>query len=213
MQILSVNDVSLVRGGRRILENCSLEVADGERILIQGDNGSGKTSLLRAILGLLPVEKGQILLNGNPVGSRSWRKNRHKLAWIPQEGVLHRFPIAVEEVVSIGLAGTGIRGADLKDRIAWAMNAAGARHLEGRCFHRLSGGERQRVSIARCLAQSAELMVLDEPASALDSASRDRLVCLIESLKGISVVAVTHEASLFSAGSWRRLLLNEGRLC
>ena len=190
-----------------------MTVGAGDRIVIRGDNGCGKTTLLKAVLGLLPVESGTIRLKDRLVGSRGWNAIRSRVAWVPQDGVLHRFPVAAEEVVAVGLAGSRLSRRQIRSRVEAAMESAGATHLSGRCFHRLSGGERQRLSIARCLAQGAELLLLDEPATALDAESRVRLMALINGLTDIAMVAVTHEDELFPAADWRHLRLEGGRLC
>lgn len=213
MSLLSINNISLSRGRRKVLNNLSLSVNPGDRIIVRGENGSGKTSLLQSILGLLPPDSGSILLKDREVGTRPWLRIRSKTAWIPQEGVLHRFPIAADEVVAVGLAGQRFSRKETAERVRNAMESAGASHLEGRCFHRLSGGERQRISLARTLAQGAELLLLDEPAAALDAESRKRLVSLIESLESIAVITVTHEDSLFSTDIWTHKVLEGGRLC
>lgn len=213
--ILSLEDVSLHRGGHLVLQGINLIVNIGDRIVIQGDNGSGKTSLLKAILGLLPVSSGFIRLKDSVVGSGEWKTLRKSAAWVPQEGVLHRFPVAAREVVATGLAGRIMSRRERAETIVNAMEQAGAAHLSERCFHRLSGGERQRISIARCLAQGADILLLDEPSAALDTGSRDRLVNLTEQLadSGRTLIIVTHEQELFDRGGWKTYRLKGGRLC
>ncbi len=213
MKLVTVDNICLRQGSRTVLEDLSLQVSAGDRIVIQGDNGAGKTSLLKAILGLIPLLSGQISLDGHLVGSRDWQRVRQQAAWVPQNGVLHRFPIAAEETVAVGLAGRRMSRREKISRVDKAMEAAGAAHLKGRCFHRLSGGEQQRLSIARCLAQEARLLLLDEPAAALDSRSRERLLELIDRLPNVSIIAVTHEKDLFTTGNWQLLQLEGGRLC
>ena len=213
--VLELQSLTLNRGRRRIMTDVDLIVRNGELVVIRGDNGSGKTSFFRALLGLLPVESGVIRLCGRTVGSTAWKTHRSSAAWVPQEGVLHRFPIAAMEAVEVGLAGQSLSRREIKQRVENALESAGAAHLAGRCFHRLSGGERQRVSIARCLAQGAELLLLDEPATALDAESRRRLVNLTESLsdQGKTLIVATHDDGLFSPGRWRECRLEGGRLC
>jgi ABC-type Mn2+/Zn2+ transport system ATPase subunit len=213
--ILKIENVTLHRGGRPVLQDISLHINSGDRIVIRGDNGSGKTTLLKAILGLLPLISGTILLKGNLVGSREWKPTRQSAAWVPQEGVLHRFPVSAREVAEVGLAGCNMSRRDRLLRVEKALEQAGAGHLSGRCFHRLSGGERQRISIARCLAQEADLLLLDEPSAALDAESRERLVKLTDSLadSGITLIIVTHENQLFSRGPWKEFRLEGGNLC
>lgn len=213
--MLNLDKITVLRGGRRVLQDISLQADAGERLVIRGENGSGKTSLLKVVLGLLPILSGTILLNGRIVGSRSWKSIRHLAAWVPQEGVLHRFPVSAREVTAVGLSGRRVNHRERNFLIEEALEMAGAIHLADRCYHRLSGGERQRISIARCLAQGAEILLLDEPASALDKESRSRLVKLTEELSdsGKTILAVTHDEKLFSPDRWTNFHLEEGRLC
>lgn len=210
--VLNVEHVTLTRGMNTVLKKLSLTVAPGERVVIRGANGTGKTSLLQACLGLLPLDSGRIELHGREVGSPAWRGVRRTVAWVPQEGVAHRFPISTREVVAVGLAKRRMNRRQQSEAIEKALHAFGADHLADRCFHRLSGGERQRVSFARCLAQNAELLLLDEPAASLDRESRGRLVELAETLaeSGRAVIAVTHEENLFPRERWKQYRLEGG---
>jgi len=213
--ILILENVRVRRGERIVLDGASLAVEQGSRLVIRGDNGSGKTTLLQSALGLLPLESGTIRLDGAPVGTPEWRRRRPLAAWVPQDGLLHRFPLAAWEAVAVGLAGARLRRRDRDARIRRALEDVDAVDLADRCFHRLSGGERQRVSIARCLAQGAEVLLLDEPGTALDAESRKRLVLLAESLsdEGKTFVVVTHDESLFDPARWKEHRLSGGRLC
>ena len=197
------------------MKEAHLTMVPGDRLVIRGPNGSGKTTLLKAVLGLLPTAKGTILLEDSPVGSAEWKLKRSLAAWVPQEGVLHRFPVAAEEAVAVGLAGQKMNRRQRRDLIHRSLEQVGAGHLAGRCFHRLSGGERQRVSLARCLAQGADLLLLDEPATALDAEGKESLAELVENLAagGRAVLAVTHDSRLFSGGGWRQKTMEEGYLC
>lgn len=213
--MLKIENVTVMRGGRAVLQNISLLMKAGDRLVIRGVNGSGKTSLIKAVLGLMPLTSGTIRLHNQIVGSRSWKSMRHSAAWVPQEGVLHRFPVAAREVTAVGLSGRSISRKERKRLIEEALDMAGAMHLADRCFHRLSGGERQRISISRCLAQGADLLLLDEPASALDSESRERLMVLAEELSdaGKTILIVTHDEKLFSPDRWNQFHLDGGHLC
>ncbi len=123
--------------------------------------------------------------------------------------------VAAREVAEVGLAGCNMSRRERLLRVDKALEQAGAGHLSGRCFHRLSGGERQRISIARCLAQEADLLLLDEPSAALDAESRERLVKLTDRLadSGITLIIVTHENQLFSREPWKEFRLEGGTLC
>ncbi len=213
--MLKLDNITVLRGDRTVLRGVSLQAEAGDRFVIRGDNGSGKTSLLKAVLGLLPIHSGTIRMDGRIVGSREWKSIRRLAAWVPQEGVLHRFPVSAREVTAVGLSGRRVNRRKRNFLIEEALEMADAVHLADRCYHRLSGGERQRISIARCLAQGAEILLLDEPASALDRESRIRLVKLTEDLSdsGKTILAVTHDENLFSRNRWKDFHLEEGRLC
>lgn len=172
--------------------------------MICGGNGCGKTTLLKAVAGLLPHRTGEILYRGKTMG------------WVPQEGVVNRFPIASREVVTIGTASQRLSPKARKERVEEMMELTGCLPLADRCFHHLSGGEKQRVSLARCLCQQAELLLLDEPASYLDRESRENLDTLLGKVQketGTALLLVTHEHKLFDRENWTILNMEGGRLC
>ncbi len=211
--LLNIDQISLVRSGQTILNKLSLTVAEQELVEIHGANGTGKSSLLLAVLGLLPIASGSIEINGYRVGSSDWRKIRRTAAWVPQEGVLHRFPISAQEVVATGLASRRMSCQQKKRTIEQALSISGTAHLDTHCFHHLSAGQRQKVLLARCLVQGASLLLLDEPTAFLDKESRIHFVDLLQSLvkSGLSIIIVTHTGNMFP--DWREYHLEGGRLC
>ncbi|OQX28473.1 MAG: hypothetical protein B0D92_08735 [Spirochaeta sp. LUC14_002_19_P3] len=214
-KLMQIDKITVKRGGQTVLRHLSLSVNPGERVVIRGVNGAGKTTLLRACLGLLPLESGRIKFHGIEVGSREWLNMKRTAAWVPQERVLHNFPVSCREVVAVGLAGYKIKRRKIKEAVDSALRAVGVQHLADCSFHRVSGGERQKVSLARCIVQGADILLLDEPTSSLDGDSRLRLVTLTEQLSrsGRAVVVVTHEQSLFPPEHWREYNLAGGILC
>lgn len=202
--LLTITDLSLFRGDRIIIDGLDLTLAQGDRVMIRGANGCGKTTLLKAAAGLIPRQSGTIRYEGKTIG------------WVPQEGVLNRFPIASREVVMIGTAAHRLSRKERNSRVTRMMELTGSDHLADRCFHHLSGGEKQRISLARCLCQQAELLLLDEPASYLDAASRENLDGLLEKVQketGAAFLLVTHEQHLFDKTDWKILHMEEGKLC
>lgn len=201
--LLKITGLSVSRGERRVIQSLNLAVNRGDRIIIRGANGCGKTTLLKAITQLLPFQEGEVAYGGKSIG------------WVPQEGVLNRFPIATEEVVMIGMAGQRVPRREKRERVDQAMKLTGCDHLRRRCFHHLSGGEKQRVSLARCLCQRAELLLLDEPASYLDRENRENLDSLLQNVQrktGAAILLVTHEQGLFDREKWKTLFMEEGAL-
>lgn len=210
-----MNDLVVERGGNTVLSGVALSLGTGQRIVIRGANGSGKTTLLLAILGRLPLSRGTLRISGFPMGSREWKQHRRNVAWVPQEGVLHRFPISAGEVVAAGTAGRRLSRSDRRQRVEHAMVVTGCRDLRDSCYHRLSAGQRRRISLARCLAQDAKVLLLDEPAAYLDADSRQRLRRMLDDLadQGRAVIAVTHESDVFTGTSWTDRHLEGGVLC
>ncbi|MBM7090522.1 ABC transporter ATP-binding protein [Streptomyces sp. S12] len=168
---LSVEDVTLSAGARRLVRGVSLTARPGETIGLVGPNGSGKSTLLRAVYRVLRPDSGRVRVDGADAWSLPVRRLARTVAAVVQDTGAD-FDLAVREVVAMGrtphkrlLDGDTAEDAAL---IGDALTAVGARHLADRPFDRLSGGERQRVLIARALAQRPALLVLDEPTNHLD---------------------------------------------
>ena len=203
------------RAGRRVLGPLDLAVLRGERLLIAGPNGAGKTSLLLALLGLLPPSSGSVRVLGLTVGSAAWRRERRRVGYANQESVQTTLAITAREVVEIGLCALRRGRNESSRRVRRAMERAGCAELAARSFRELSGGEKQRVSLARCLAQDPDLVLLDEPAASLDPGAKEDLLRLLERLNedsGLTVLMATHETTHLSESSWPVLRLSDGRV-
>ncbi len=179
-----------------VLENVSFDVKAGDYVGIIGPNGGGKTTLLKLLLGL---EKGagRVELFGTPLENfKDW----HKIGYLAQKSPVaqSRFPIAAEEVVLMGLPGrTGSRVnvADLK-RVHAAMQQTRTRAYAKTLFHDLSIGQQQRVLLARALVSQPEILILDEPSTALDAQSRGMFFDLLGRLnkeRGATILLITHD--------------------
>ena len=194
--ILNANNIgfSYPDSTEYLFRNLSFSLNDNERLLITGPNGSGKTTILKLILGMLSVTEGNIKLRENL-----------NIAYCKQDYPNPGFPISAEEVVKMGLYGN--RNNEGLAAVRRAMERTGCLHLAGRLFSSLSGGERQRVSLARCFCQNADLLRLDEPSSFLDTDSRNTLVSILQNLEAgdFAVIAVTHDSAVSSALDWKRL--------
>lgn len=180
------------------IKNISFSVNAGGRLIVAGENGAGKTTLLKLLMGILSPESGTILIDSVSPSKLSKRT----IGYIPQTSENSDYGLSVEEVVSLGLA-PFLK--EKKARIRKALSRVDALHLTGRSFRSLSGGEKQKVSFARCLAQNAKLLLLDEPTAALDAESRS---CVIEILRSLSVseiptiILVTHDDALLRMRGW-----------
>ncbi len=204
--------------GRPLFAGLDLAIHPGERVAVLGPNGSGKTTLVRLACGFLRPERGEVRLEGTPVGRLPGRARARLIGTVPQESSL-AFDFRVREVVALGrtpyLGWFGLERAADREAIQQAMEAAGVAELAERRFFSLSGGERQRVVLARVLAQQPRVLLLDEPTAHLDLAYRLRLYELVVRLnqeRGLTVVVVTHDLDLAARHCERVALLRDGKL-
>jgi ABC-type Mn2+/Zn2+ transport system ATPase subunit len=182
-------------------------------VLIRGENGAGKTTFLKALLGLLPVSSGSIDVEHRRVGSPAWRAQRHRVAYVRQSEETGNLPISAVEVAELG-ARAHSRGG-VRRRAKEALHRAHAEHLERRLYTELSGGERQRVSIARALAQEPSVLLLDEPTVGLDVDARRSLLELLHGLaqrQAVTVIVVSHDLAPDDLPLARPLTLADGIL-
>lgn len=191
------------------INGLNLEVPAGGRLMILGENGTGKTTLLRLLCGIYKPDSGSILVDGKPVD----KLPKYTIGYIPQLSELQEeqsFDLTAEEVVGLGINGKPEKsgGKSRRDLVEQAMRRTGCAHLAGRKFSVLSGGEKQKVSLARCLAQKARLLLLDEPTANLDKDNRRMVVDILTSLS-ISeiptIIMVTHDKELTSLKKWEVL--------
>jgi iron complex transport system ATP-binding protein len=197
MAMVVFNNVALGYHHQPVLHNVSFTLQRGEMCCLLGANGCGKTTLMRTLLGLLPVLHGEIALVGKPLPQWSAAKLAQKVAYVPQA---HNGPFSysVIDMVTMGRsAHLGLFASpNLRDRqlALDTLETLGIAHLEQRRFPTLSGGERQLVLIARALVQQPELLVMDEPAASLDFGHQITLLKRIRQLKtaGITLLMSTH---------------------
>jgi ABC-type Mn2+/Zn2+ transport system ATPase subunit len=176
------------------LRAASLRVPAGTRVALVGANGSGKSTLLKAVAGLLRPQAGTIRIFGQPVGAC-----HHRVAYLPQRGEVDwRFPVTLERLI---LAGRYVhlgwlRGPapDDRRRVQTVLAQLGLIELAGRQIGELSGGQQQRALLARALVQEADLLLLDEPLSAVDAASRRIIAGVLDGLRrqGKTAIVATH---------------------
>lgn len=201
---------------RFVLENVSLDVAEGDLVGILGPNGSGKTTLLKILGGTLTPSRGRVVLDRRPLGAWTRRELAKRIALVPQE-TYAAFDFSVLDIVLMGryphLGAFALEGpADLA--IArQALDATGTRAFERRAFNTLSGGEKQRVVIASALAQSPQLLLLDEPTASLDIGHQLEVQMLLRRLNresGVTMVLSTHDLNLAAALCRTLVLLHGG---
>lgn len=194
--LLSVRDLHFAHGDQHeVLRGVDLDMAQGEVLLIHGESGSGKSTLLRIIAGLDRQQKGEVLLNGHMLANQgTFMAPEDRPVGMVFQG-LALFPhLSVEGNLAFGLH--GVPGTERKARIAAELKAVGLEGMEGRYPHQLSGGQQQRVAIARSLVRRPALLLMDEPFSDLDHATRERIrseVGRILRAHGSTAIIVSHD--------------------
>ncbi|NIM18143.1 MAG: ATP-binding cassette domain-containing protein [Candidatus Aminicenantes bacterium] len=201
-----------------LIKDINFKVNKGEFIAVIGPNGSGKTSLLRAITRILKPKKGSVYLEGKNIRYMGVKEIARKIAVVSQDpGVSH---ITVEDFVLLGRIPHHQRFQFLDNRKDFeiaetSMELTGTFEFRDKLIGELSGGERQLVLIARALAQEPELVLLDEPTTFLDISHQVGIMDLIKRLNresGLTVIMVLHDLNLAGEYSQRLLLMKEGRI-
>jgi len=192
------SDVGFSHGSVEVLRDTSFHVHSGEFVALVGPNGSGKTTILRLIMGLATPQLGKIEVFG-----KSPDLARGSIGYVPQYMNFDQaFPISVEEVVKMGRLegfGRGCMDSSCPD-IGSALDLAGIADLRSRSYTALSGGQRRRVMVARALASDPELLILDEPTANMDVESERRLFSVLGNLKGRTTILIaTHDTAFVSA--------------
>lgn len=209
MSALVLDRFSVARGPCDVLRDISLQVGTGEFVGLLGPNGAGKTTLMRGALGLMP-HRGRSTLSALPLAARA-----KSVAWLPQAREI-AWPITVEALIALGRLPH--QGARLNDNDQAAIDNAIARMgLEAfrtRIATQLSGGEQARVLIARALAQTTPLLMVDEPAAGLDPAHQMTLMQVLadEARAGRSVIASIHDLALAARFCTRLVVLSRGTI-
>lgn len=189
--LINVEDLALSFENREIIHSLSFTVEEGDYLCIIGENGSGKSSLINALLGLIKPTHGKIVFNDLA---------RNQIGVLPQQMPVERdFPATVREVVTSGCLSRSKKGPfmsrDAKDLAFINMEKLGITALSDRPFRELSGGQRQRVLISRALCAAEKLLLLDEPVTGLDHATTADMYDLFRDLNasGMTIISVTHD--------------------
>jgi zinc transport system ATP-binding protein len=197
--LISARGIGLQRTGRPVLQDVDIDIGRGEIVTLIGPNGAGKTTLVHVLLGIVRPDRGQVHRMANLV-----------VGYVPQRFDIDRtIPLTTARFVALG-------GSARAEEIEQSLAEVGALPLLERQLSELSGGELQRVLLARALARSADLLVLDEPARGVDHAGEAELYTLIGRLRserGFSVLLVSHDLHIVMAQSDRVICLNRHVCC
>ncbi len=213
--IFDVKNLSFSVRGVDILKNISIEIFNGEYIAIIGPNGGGKTTLIRMLLGLEKPTTGEVKLFGKDIKEfKAW----DKIGFVPQRAshVDQNFPATVEDIVKMGrVAKSKLFSRDSKEDISAvkeSMIKMDILDLKDKMVGTLSGGQRQRVMIARALASSPEILILDEPNTGVDMVSQQRFYKLLAELNeedNITIVFITHDVGVIADDIGKLFTINQ----
>ena len=198
--------------GHQALYGVDLSLKRGERVALLGPNGAGKTTLVMHLNGILPTMQGSVHVAGKLVNAED--KNalleiRHKVGIVFQDPDDQLFMPTVGEDVAFGPYNAGLRGAELDNAVKYALDLVGMYEFKDRPPHHLSFGQRRRVAVATVLAMKPEILVMDEPSSNLDPASRRELADIVRSLD-ITLLMVTHDLPFALELCERSVILSGG---
>jgi iron complex transport system ATP-binding protein len=221
--MMRAENVSVRRGGKKLLDNVSLEVKPGEIVALIGANGAGKSTLVRVMSGEMKPDEGRVLVDDKPL--KEWPSDAlaRRRSVLPQARSVD-FPISALAMIELGRSpyfDTELRRED-HHAIAASVSRADIETLLDRDYTTLSGGEQQRVQLARVLAQiwrgarsdEPRYLLLDEPTSALDLAHQHAMLDTLHALRddGIGVLAILHDLGLAAAFAERVVALKNGRV-
>ena len=206
INLINVEDLTFFYSGVEVLSDITFTVKKGDYLGIVGPNGSGKSTLVKNILGILQMHKGSIHLFGQPLHSfRQW----NKIGYLPQRlsALNTHFPGTVEEIVKMGL----VHGGNIQN-LRKTINLMGIEHLSFRPIGELSYGEQQRAMLARALVGQPDLLIFDEPITALDPETRENFYALTEELNrsyNTTIVLITHDIGVIGKYAQNLLYLDK----
>ncbi|MER7503174.1 ATP-binding cassette domain-containing protein [Nonomuraea pusilla] len=222
---LAVRGLRKSYAGRTVLDSLDLDVAVGEFVAVLGANGCGKSTALRCVVGLETPDGGTVLVHGRevgPAGDAGSAELRRRTAMVFQQIHLVRRRSALDNVCAGALGRLPLRHSltpalfprELREEAMACLDRVGMADRAAEPAGRLSGGQQQRVAIARALCQRAEIILADEPVSALDPAAADQVVSLLAELardQGLAIAAVLHQPALAARHADRVVGLVAGR--
>src|SRR3954471_19340707 len=213
-RILQTVEISKSYNGRKVVDNVSVRVEQGEVVGLLGPNGAGKTTSFHTIVGLVSPDSGQVLLDDQAITQLPMYQRAHRgISYLPQEASVFR-KLTVEDNLMAILQTLPLSGRERRERMANLIADLGletVRHSKG---YMLSGGERRRVEIARCLVLQPDFILLDEPFSGIDPIQVLELQKIISDLKrsGIGILVTDHNVRETLAVTDRAYIINNGKI-
>lgn len=199
------------RGFKEVLTDINLEVSEGETIGIIGENGAGKSTLLKLIVGLLSDYSGKIEIDKVEVKKSTLSDIRKKIGYVFQDSDSQLFMSNVYDDIAFAPQNYGYSEEETERCIEKAMKTVKIEDLKNRMIYQLSGGQKKLVSLAAVLSIEPEIILLDEPSAALDPKNRRNLINILNSIKGIKVIA-SHDLDMILDTCDRTILISKGKI-
>ena len=193
MPLIKCENLHLHYDKTPVVHNVSFEVEEGDFVSIVGENGTGKSTLVKGILGLIKNADGKVIFDGI---------SKNEIGYLPQQTSVQKdFPASVKEVVYSGFAGRGFLGLfyseSVKEQAQKNMQLLGISDIAEKSFSELSGGQQQKVLLCRALCAAKKVLLLDEPVTSLDESSTEEMYTLIKKLNdsGLAIIMISHDIS------------------
>jgi glutamate/aspartate transport system ATP-binding protein len=216
MAMIEIQGVSKWYGTFQVLTDCSSKVEKGEVVVVCGPSGSGKSTLIKCVNGLEPFQKGEVLVNGTPVGDpkTDLPKLRAHVGMVFQHFELFPHMTVIENLTVGQIKVLGRNKEEALQRGAALLDRVGLKDFAGKHPGQLSGGQQQRVAIARALAMDPICMLFDEPTSALDPEMIGEVLAVMQDLakEGMTMMVVTHEMGFARNVAHRVIFMDNGRI-
>ena len=206
MECIKFRDVVKRYGNVVALNGVSFTVNCGERVALLGPNGAGKSTILKLAVGLLTPDEGEVLIKGySPLSVQA----RGLIGYLPEDASPY-FILTVRENLEYIASLRGVK--DVKERVEQLLDLLELREYERRRVSSLSRGNRQKLAIALALIHSPEVLLLDEPLNYLDIPTQEKVISLLNSMKGVTVLVSTHIMSIAMRLAERVIVISKGRI-
>lgn len=208
--MLEFKNVSFSYGDHPVLDNLSFKINDGEAVGLIGANGAGKSTIMKLVLGLLAGE-GEICLDNIPVCKKNLAEIREKIGFVLQDSDNQMFMPTVYEDMIFGPMNYGMSREEADRRVDEVLASLNLTELKHRSNHKISGGEKRMAAIATILAMQPEVILMDEPSTALDPVNRRTVINTVNSLKQTKLIA-SHDLDMILDTCDRVILLSRGKI-
>lgn len=210
--VIRLDDVTVVRGGCTILQDCDLRLHPGQRLGLSGSIGSGKTTILHLIVGLLRPTHGTVTVFGKPrCTEKAFSAIRGRVGLLFQDSDDQLFCATVADDIAFGPLNLGYSPSQARKTVAEVLSLLGLPGYEDRITTTLSGGEKRLVALATVLAMSPEVLLLDEPTTGLDDEAAERVTSVIENLPQAMLIT-SHDSAFLARVAHQTLVLHAHRL-